>query len=418
MPAVPDVQSQTQFLSRHLKTTKEQKIMNPNKFGLYVHIPFCSQLCHYCDFAKTANFDESHKAEYIRALSHEFDFWTQKLGSRQKFSSLYFGGGTPGLLTKELDPLLDRIRPHLQTNAEITLEVNPNNVTSANGLIWKTQGFNRISMGIQTFDPTGLKAMVRDHTPEDAVKSFKTLSRHFGNINIDLIFGWPGQTPAIWEEDLTKLLDLNPQHISLYALTYEGQTPMARRTRRGVLTPASDAFYAACYSTAQEFLKSKGHQQEEVSNWYQGDFFSRHNHIYWEQDYYLGLGCGSHGFLPHLDPTQAINSDIGVRYSHTRSLAAYLKNATAIAIEDDRTEDSWMIEMISSGIRTAMGINLAKLGAYGWHFNPTQLINMAITDQLITLDRDRLQLHPHEYFRETYWADKVIECFTRHSVQK
>jgi oxygen-independent coproporphyrinogen-3 oxidase len=208
--------------------------------GLYVHIPFCSAICHYCDFAKTANYSDDHVAQYFSHLEHQLRGWKSLLPPTQKFSSVFFGGGTPGLFTHQYDRLMTLIRDMSLAGAEISIEANPDNVTTEAISIWRSLGFNRLSIGVQSFDPRGLKDLTRTHSSRAARAAVELAAQYFPKSNADLIYGWAGQDANSWRTDLSELISTGVNHISLYALTYEGQTPFARAERRGIRAQVQD----------------------------------------------------------------------------------------------------------------------------------------------------------------------------------
>ena len=176
--------------------------------GLYLHIPFCSSVCHYCDFAKTANFQEQHVEKYLQTLEWQLRAWRDALPAGTKFTSVFFGGGTPGLLGREYESLMRAVRDMLVAGAEVSLESNPGNVTEKKIAIWRDLGFNRISVGVQTFDPLGLRVLTRDHSCEDSKRALELAAKHFPKSNGDLIYGWPGQDIKIWQNDLESIINI------------------------------------------------------------------------------------------------------------------------------------------------------------------------------------------------------------------
>ena len=205
--------------------------------GLYLHTPFCSALCHYCDFAKTANRSGDVEKRWFLWLKNELTAWLELWAAPQnvRFSSVFLGGGTPGLYgAAEWGEIFALLRPWVAPGAEITIEANPSNVTRVRISEWLSLGINRLSIGVQTFDPEGLAALTRDHDPDEARRAIESaLASPLRNVNVDLIFGWKGQTPASWRADVAELINFRVPHVSLYALTVEDGAPVAPSRRLG-----------------------------------------------------------------------------------------------------------------------------------------------------------------------------------------
>jgi oxygen-independent coproporphyrinogen-3 oxidase len=270
--------------------------------GLYLHIPFCSHVCPYCDF-NTYSGQEALIPRYVQALEREIG----RTGAEQRgcgADTIFIGGGTPSLLTPEqIGRLIHACREAFAVNpgAEVTLEANPNSVDAAyfSGLL--EAGVNRLSIGVQTLHRRGLRTLGRQHEAEDAERAFRA-AREAGyrNISLDLIFGWPGQTPEIWGNDLETVLSwpAGPDHLSLYSLIVEPGTPMADAVARGILAVPDDDATADLYEAAITRLTGAGWTHYEVANWARiPSLGSRHNLIYWRNGEYAGCGAGAHGRL-------------------------------------------------------------------------------------------------------------------------
>ena len=382
-------------------------------FGLYIHIPFCSKLCHYCDFAKTANFGADHVQKYMATVERQFVGWMEKLGEHQVFSSVFFGGGTPGLLGHEYSSLMARIKPFLAHDAELTIEANPANVSLDRLKLWRDLGFTRLSVGVQSFSDEGLRVLTRDHTGADAERALELATTIFSRVNGDLIYGWPGQTDAIWHDDLVRMIACGVGHLSLYALTFEGHTPFARAERRGVLRAEDDDVLARRYSDARRILGGVGFAHDEISNWAKPGHACRHNWLYWTGAPYLGLGAGAHGFV-------ADSSQLGMRYSYTGDLRKFLREADDGGpfeiIENDRTIDTWIMEYIGSGLRCASGIDEAKIEARGFRFAPTATVRRGLDEGLLIRNDGHITLDPAEWFRETAWGLALVESFVQNMI--
>ncbi len=274
--------------------------MAVNPLAVYVHIPFCTIKCGYCDFNVYAGMNRL-KPAYTEAIVAEVRNWKEMLSS-SSIVSVFFGGGTPS----EMDPssiaaILDAIKGTsggMASDAEVTIETNPG-TTSATGMSeLRRAGVNRLSLGVQSFDSDELAFLDRIHSPEAAEASLRMArDAGFENISIDLIYGLPDQTAADWSRTLERALTHNPEHLSIYALTVEEGTALDRRVERGAVVPADGDLVAEMYELATERLRSSALGQYELSNWAKQGFESRHNRTYWTDGDYLGLGAGAHGYV-------------------------------------------------------------------------------------------------------------------------
>ncbi len=272
----------------------------PSSLGLYVHIPFCRVRCSYCDFNTYAGLEDLMPA-YVDALTREMAWygvhpWVQAA----VVDTVYFGGGTPSLLPLPLwERLFDALHRHfrLAPEVEITVEANPETLTPdlLRGL--RGLGVNRLSMGMQAVHPQDLRLLGRSHDFPTVIRAVALARRAgFDNLNLDLIFGLPGQPLVRWQEALAWALRLAPEHLSCYALTLEHGTPLQVWVRRGRVPPVDDDLAADMYLWALEALEQAGYRHYEISNWARGGHACRHNLKYWRYEPYLGLGAGAHGF--------------------------------------------------------------------------------------------------------------------------
>lgn len=265
--------------------------------GLYIHIPFCKQACFYCDFHFSTNL--SLKTKLVEALCKEIDLQRYYLKD-EEISTIYFGGGTPSLLAEaELSELLDKVYStfSVSTNAEITLEANPDDLNKAKLTELKKAGVNRLSIGIQSFDNKVLTFLNRAHNGSEAENCIQ-LAREIGfdNISIDLIYAIPERTDKLWIEDMEKALSYEPQHISTYSLTIEPNTVFGRRLSKGIFDEPSEETAARQFEIMTSVLKNSGFEQYEVSNFCLPGFESKHNSSYWRGAAYLGIGPSAHSF--------------------------------------------------------------------------------------------------------------------------
>lgn len=269
--------------------------------GLYIHIPFCAHICPYCDFTTYAG-KESLIPRYVEAVRREV---SRVAGSHdgRPVATIFIGGGTPSLLSiEQMTALLDACRAEfdVDSDAEISIEANPNGLTSDLLAGYRTAGVNRLSIGAQTFDRRGLRTLGRQHESDDVLTAMR-LAREVGyeNLSLDFIFGWPGQTLARWEDDLDRLIALGQEgldHLSLYSLIVEPGTPFADAAVRGILQMPDDDATADMYELAMAKLGDAGWSHYEVANWARTpDGPSRHNTLYWRYGDYYGIGAGAHG---------------------------------------------------------------------------------------------------------------------------
>ena len=267
--------------------------------SLYLHVPFCQTKCPYCDF-NTYQGIEGLMSPYVEALVAELGAWGRALG-RPPVNTVFFGGGTPSYLPDgDLGRIVEAIEQAfgIRPDAEITVEANPGDLTPAKAASLLNQGINRVSIGVQSLDNDLLNLLGRRHDADGAMAAFRTVrDAGFDNVNLDLIYGLPRQSLVQWQDTLLRLSELEPTHISLYALTVEEGTPLHRWVERGEV-PHPDADLAAdMYQYARELLGERGYHHYEISNWSRPGLPSRHNLAYWRNLPYLGVGPGAHSCL-------------------------------------------------------------------------------------------------------------------------
>src|SRR5574344_63648 len=306
----------------------------------YIHIPFCLSKCKYCSFISFDKLDK--KLGYIFSLLKEIDYYYQG----ETLDTIYFGGGTPSLLTvDEFKKILNKLNFNSQT--EITLEVNPNDVSLEYLKSLRELGFNRISIGSQTFDDNILKLIGRRHNSKEifeAVQSAKTAG--FKNISIDLIYGLPTQTVDMFKSDLEHALSLDIQHISLYGLKIDENCYFYNHMPEKL---PDDDTQADMYLMAVETLKKHSFKHYEISNFAKENFESKHNLNYWKEQPYYGFGVASHGFVD------------GVRYSNYTTIEEYLNDPTNHEFGKFLTEKEKLEETIFLGLRVGDGINIHNI---------------------------------------------------------
>jgi len=320
--------------------------------GVYLHIPFCKSRCSYCDFATDVFKSNEIVEAYVDALIKEVQSPKSKVQSpKTKVDSIYFGGGTPSLLSpKQLEKILKAVHEKFDVaeNAEITMEMNPATMTLETVREYRNLGVNRASFGAQTFDDTELKRLGRRHTANDVRETIELLrNADFTNVSFDLIAGLPRQTLQDWERNLTEALKLNPEHLSLYLLEIHEGTPLAEQIRSKRQPLPDEDLSAEMYELMLEKTSAKNYAQYEISNFSLPDFESLHNSKYWTLDQVFGFGVSAHSF------------DGISRYANERDTAKYVemieKNNSA---EIYREKIDIASEFIFLGLRLDKGIDL------------------------------------------------------------
>lgn len=275
--------------------------MNP-PLALYVHIPFCTVRCHYCDFNTYAGLEQLY-APFAAALAAEIERAGAERG-HPPARTIFIGGGTPTVLPPQLlARVLDACRTAFRVppDAEVTSEANPGTADGARFAALRALGVNRLSMGVQSFDDAELRWLGRIHTADEAAAAYEAArAAGFANINLDFMFGLPGQSPATWAATLARAVSLRPEHLSLYSLTVEQGTPLATRVSRGLSPAPDDDLAAELYALAADRLAAAGYDHYEISNWARTSPASglqcQHNLVYWRREPYLGFGPGAHSF--------------------------------------------------------------------------------------------------------------------------
>jgi len=321
--------------------------------GIYIHIPFCKQACSYCDF----HFSTSLKSKeaFITALVHEIELQKNYLGETV-IETIYFGGGTPSLLSdEELDRIFKTLYVNfsIAKNAEITLEANPDDLSKTKLKELKLSPVNRLSIGIQSFFDEDLKLMNRAHSSMQAENSIKeSLNSGFENITIDLIYGTPGLSNENWKKNLAKVFSFGIPHLSSYSLTVEQKTPLESHIKKGKVKPVDEEQSAEQFLILMEETIKNGYEQYEISNFCKPGFHSRHNSNYWNGIKYLGLGPSAHSF------------DGNSRQWNVSNNFRYIKSITENKISSEKetlTIDQKFNEYMMTGLRTSTGISVEKV---------------------------------------------------------
>ncbi|WP_088044414.1 radical SAM family heme chaperone HemW [Bacillus sp. EAC] len=360
--------------------------------SVYIHIPFCQQICYYCDFNKFM-MDRQPVDQYLEYLEKEI-VQSLKRNPIMNLKTVFVGGGTPTALTiPQTQRLVDMINRHIikgQNGIEMTFESNPNEISKEKLQILKDGGVNRISFGAQTFDEGLLKKIGRTHSPNEIEEAIQT-AREVGieNINLDLMYALPGQTMDQFVDSLDKAMELPIQHISAYSLIIEPKTVFYIEMNRGKLKPAPEEDEAAMYDFLMKYLEEKGFHQYEISNFEKNGLESKHNLVYWNNEEYFGFGAGAHGYIN------------GVRYSNAGPLKKYFQliDETGVSIihEHTVTKQEKMEEEMFLGLRKMKGVSQiefqAKFGAP---------INEVFPNVIEKLTKDGLVEFDHEFLRLTH----------------
>lgn len=378
--------------------------------GLYIHIPFCARKCPYCDFNTYAGLESLHDTT-VDALCIEMERWGPRLAGRT-VSTVFVGGGTPTVLTAaQLERIFGAVHRcfTVDAGAEITCEANPGTVDQAKFGVLRSLGVNRLSMGVQSFQPAELHFLGRIHSVEDVGQAFATARKAgFDNINLDFIFGLPGQTEASWCDTLERALALAPEHLSLYSLIVEPNTPLFHWVENGSVPEPDEDQAALHYERAMERLAAGGYIQYEVSNWARRtgacrddetpELASRHNLIYWRNDDYLGIGPGAHSHLR----TEEGSVQVERRWGNRKPVPSYGKRMRAGDSVEDFAEE--ITPPVGMGETMMLGLRLVREGVPLDRF--TALHGRSLSDAfgtevdrlcgdgLLTVDARRVRLTP------------------------
>lgn len=321
--------------------------------GIYIHIPFCTKKCGYCDFNAYSGYKDATKSRYVDALCREIE---TRSTLKTRIPTIFFGGGTPTVLAaSDLVRILNVVRQNfdVDSEAEISTEANPSDADETYLQTLRDAGFNRLSFGVQTFNDRLLQTIDRLHTGQDAVTAIKKAkAAGFSNISIDLMFGLPRQTLADLDRSLDAAFDLDVPHLSIYGLIVEEKTPFYARRERGKLPLPSENVETAMFARAMERTTQAGYRRYEISNYARPGFESQHNQIYWRNEPYFGFGAGAAAYI---DGVRSLNEKHPIRYAE---LAMAGKDPT---IErESLTPADTMGETMMVGLRLAEGVDLAR----------------------------------------------------------
>ena len=319
--------------------------------GIYLHIPFCKQACHYCDFHFSTSIKK--KGAMVNALCKELLLRKEEV--TDTVQTIYFGGGTPSLLTsEELEQIFETIFENFTVapDAEITLEANPDDLTKTRIETLAKSPINRLSIGVQSFFEADLTLMNRAHNEKEAFTCIEEAKKQFHNISIDLIYGIPGMTNNRWKHNLHTAISLNIPHLSCYALTVEPRTALKKFIEKGIIPPVEDAVAETHYKTLLAETENAGFENYEFSNFGKPGYYSRNNTAYWQGKPYLGIGPSAHGFD---GTTRRWNVANNTKYIQAITAGELPQEQEALSVKDRYNE------YIMTGLRTKWGVSLNKL---------------------------------------------------------
>lgn len=365
--------------------------------ALYIHIPFCVQKCSYCDFYSLEAWDQPCLQSYVDALGREIQLRCDEWGE-QHFASIFFGGGTPSLLsatqiTSILDSIYQYYRVHPQ--AEITIEANPATLGLQKLRGYHSAGVNRISLGVQSFFDDELQLLGRLHSSRDVYRTFAVLRQAgFDNINLDLIYGLPHQSIERWLANLHQAIELQPEHISAYLLQLEVSTPMGRQVQDALLTLPDDELLVQMYHHTRNLLQESGYFHYEISNFALAGRTCQHNTFYWKANDYLGLGAG------------AVSKLDGKRRLNQAALEQYIKKIghhelPPQTLLESMNQDEQLADAIIMGLRMVEGIDRQELHrrfGLDLYRRYAKDIHECIDRELLHQDGDILRLTEKGYF--------------------
>lgn len=355
--------------------------------GIYIHIPFCRQACHYCDFHFSTT--TGYVGEMVQSIVTELSLQRNYLGE-DTVNTIYFGGGTPSLLEAgDIAKILSTVYAHFPVidSAEVTLEANPEDLTTEKLTALKIAGINRLSIGIQSFDDEILRSLNRNHDGKSAIDAFfRAREAGFSNITADLIYAIPGLTDAAWEKDIHRLMNLKPEHVSAYSLTIEDRTVFGNWLRRGKIAAVDDDIAATQLEMLAGILANEGYEHYEVSNFAKPGFYSRHNSSYWKRQKYLGIGPSAHSY------------DGSSRQFNVPNNHQYIRSIKSGIVPFEReilTREEQINDYLLTTLRTSWGCDLAVLrnelhhdllGANG------DYVSELIVNKFASLDGETLRL--------------------------
>nr|WP_321221847.1 radical SAM family heme chaperone HemW [uncultured Psychroserpens sp.] len=362
--------------------------------GIYIHIPFCKQACYYCDFHFSTSLKK--RDELVNALAKELEMRKAEF-QNTTVETIYFGGGTPSLLTiDELDFLIKQVYANYKVSEapEITIEANPDDLIKAEQTVkintatifeaYKNIGINRLSIGVQSFFEKDLKLMNRAHDAQEAKKCLLEATKHFSNISIDLIYGIPGLSNKQWLQNIEQALSFGIKHISSYALTVEPKTALETFIKKGIIDKVDDDLAHEQFHILVDTLEAHNFVHYELSNFGKHGFFSRNNSAYWQGKPYIGIGPSAHSFCGNERSWNIRNNS---KYIKSIEAGTFPKETETLTTTDKYNE------YVMTGLRTIWGVSLQKVEAnFGLHYK-NYLLQQAqtfINQQLLYIEDEKL----------------------------
>ena len=363
--------------------------MATDSLGLYVHIPYCVRKCSYCDFCSLPNGMNDVPDEYVDAVCTELSSYSSDV--RKTLNTVYFGGGTPSLLSgSQMGKIVSRIKDifDIAPNAELTFEANPGTLSAEKACAYKSLGFNRVSLGLQSIHEKEMKKLGRIHNFADFLSSFESLRQAgFDNINVDLMYGIPYQTKESFSDTLNTLVSLSPEHISSYGLILEEGTPMFSE-KESLVLPTQDE-ECDMYDLCRDTLAKAGYEHYEISNYAKPGKRSRHNSLYWNFSEYIGIGAAAHSYLD------------GVRYYNTDEVDEYISSALAGQFNRLESEVDEPFEYVMLKLRMSDGFLLSE---YEERFKRSflngreEILDKLRAQKLLKIDNGRLSLTEEGFY--------------------
>jgi putative oxygen-independent coproporphyrinogen III oxidase len=367
--------------------------LNPRAFGVYVHWPFCLSKCPYCDFNSHVRHSPIDEQRFAAAFEREIATTAARIGPRT-VSTIFLGGGTPSLMQPAtVEAVLNAVARHwtVATDAEITLEANPTSVEAGRFAGFRGAGVNRASLGIQSLNNTALAALGRRHTAQEAVAALRIAQSAFGRCSFDLIYARPDQTPQAWERELRQAVAEATEHLSLYQLTIEPDTPFAALHKAGKLATPDPEIGRAFYDVTQRVCADAGLPAYEVSNHARPGAECRHNLLYWRYGEYAGIGPGAHGRIEHGGRRWATSTE--------RNPEGWLKQVEStgdgIVTHDALNGIEMGDEFLLMGLRLTEGIDPTEYQAFAGTPLKADRIASLIEDGLLAVaEQERLRVTP------------------------
>ena len=352
--------------------------------GLYIHIPFCDKICNYCDFTKMVSTGDV-KTKYIKRLKEEFEYRSNDLSN---IDTIFIGGGTPNSLSIELlEEILVFIKDFTKKSKETTIELNPDLLNIEQIMLFKKYGINRISLGVESFNDKLLKLLGRNHNKEMVYEKIKLLKDNgFDNINIDLIFGIPGETIDDVKYDLECFKELDITHLSYYSLILEDKTIFSYWLKNKKIELLDDDIVADMYDYINNFMSQNGYKHYEISNYAKPGYESIHNKLYWTESQYVGIGLGASGFINNY------------RYNNQKIMKDYFNNTFEekrdfISIDEEKSE------YLIFGLRKIDGISISDYEKrYNTNLFDDFKIDKLIKKELLIIEGDYLKISPDKLF--------------------